>query len=402
MDVSQGTGSNVNGIHVSTYLTHALQGWGELVGSSVVELCGGKLEHPWKRGLWLLVVLPVVSLKLVVDGVCLLLDELVFPQAKGVEILKPVFVMGPPRSGTTFLHRVLAEGRDQFVTSPAWEVLLAPSILQKKFFRGVLSLDRKLGAPLVRLFRKVEAGLLKAFEDTHPGSLADPEEDYFYLSSMCACTGWILAFPAWKGIRKWMPGQPESSKEARREALGFYRRCLQKQLYVDGGRRTLLSKNASFSSWMDLFPEVFPDARFLICMRDPAEAVPSMLSTAEASLRGATATAGPNRLQEILLNEMTTQYHMLSQVRHDMVSGRAVVVAQKDLKRDLESVVRSAAEKLGLEFSADFWETLSEKSNESQSYSSSHIYDLADYGLEAEMLREICPQLAATPFHDPS
>ncbi len=382
---------------LAAWLTDLLQGLG---GSSCVELFSGRLDQPVKRGLWLLVVLPLILLKLLVDGVCLLLDEVFFPRAKETPIEQPVFVVGPPRSGTTFLHRVLAADREQFVTSPAWEVFLAPSILQKKGFRAVLSLDRRAGRPLVRLFRWIESGLLKAFEDTHPGSLADPEEDYFYLSSICACTGWLMAFPAWTSIRAYLPGQTEASEPARRRALVFYKRCLQKQVFADGGRRTVLSKNASFSSWMDLLPEVFPDARFLVCMRDPAETVPSMLSTAEMAVRASFAGAGPNRLQSILVDEMTAHYQILSQVRHDLAPGRAVVVDRNDLKEHLDLVVRTAAESLSLDFSTDFWNTLSEKSERSRSHSSSHDYELSEYGLTSETLRAACPTLSPTPLHD--
>lgn len=378
-------------------MTYALQGWGEIVGSSVAELFQGGLNHPVKRTVWLLVVLPLLTVKLLADGICLLLDEVLFPKASSVPILQPVFVIGPPRSGTTFLHRVLAEDRDQFVTSPAWEVLLAPSVLQKKFFRLLLSLDRKLGRPLVRLIRWGEGVLLKAFEDTHPGSLADPEEDYFYLSSICACTGWALVFPAWKGIHRWMPGQPEASEPHRRQALQFYRKCLQKQLYVEGGHRSLLSKNASFASWMDLLPEVFPDARFLITTRDPAEAVPSMLSTAAGSVRAAYAEAGPgSRLQEQLIREMEAHYACIFRVVPGLSKGRAMVVDQRDLKNQLEEVIRTFAEKLSLEFSQVFWNTLSERSKSSRSHTSNHHYDLSEFGLNADQLRASCPTLEAT------
>jgi len=367
---------------------------------SIAELFLGKLDHPVKRGCWLLVVLPVVTLKLLVDGVCLLLDELFFPEAKNVLIEKPVFVVGPPRSGTTFLHRVLAEDHVRFVTSPAWEVLLVPSVLQKKFFRGLLSLDRKVGRPLVRGFRWVEKRLMSAFEDTHPGSLADPEEDYFYLSSICACTGWLLAFPAWKGIRRGMPGQEECSEDFRRRALVFYRHCLKKQVFVDGGNRTVLSKNASFSSWMDLLPDFFPDARFVVCMRDPAEAVPSMLSTAQASVRVAYATAGKNRLQECLLDEMKAHYGCLNRVIPEWKAGRAVVVRQSDLKENLVAVVRTCTENLSLDLSDSFWQSLNINAERSRAHRSTHSYDLADFGLSAEDLRDTFPQLEPTPFDD--
>lgn len=39
----------------------------------------------------------------------------------------------------------LALDTERFVVSPAWEVMLAPSIVQKKLLRGLIRLDRKAG-----------------------------------------------------------------------------------------------------------------------------------------------------------------------------------------------------------------------------------------------------------------
>lgn len=393
MESLKGHDGGLGAPDLSERLSWGISGWGSLVGSSISELFSGKLDRPVVRAGWLLVVLPLVTLKLLVDGLCLLLDDLFFTQARDMPVREPLFVLGPPRSGTTFLHRVLAEDRDQFVTSPAWEVLLAPSIVQKKFFRAVLALDRKLGRPLVRGVRWLEKRLLSAFEDTHPGSLADPEEDYFYLSSICACSGWILAFPSWTSLRSVLPGQPEASDAHRRRALAFYKSCLQKQLFVDGGHRTVLSKNASFSSWMDVLPEFFPDARFVVSMRDPAETVPSMLSTAGASIRAAAATAGENRLQDLLIEEMKAHYRCLHEVIPTLPPERAAVLSQPEFKQDLEKVLRAVSAQLRLEFSTEFWEKVSRLGQESRSHRSSHIYGLTVTGVSPEELRTACPVL---------
>lgn len=366
----------------------------------MAELFSGNLVHPFRRALWLVGLLPLLLIKAILDGCFLLLDEVFFPKVKDLPLRAPVFVVGPPRSGTTFLHRVLAEDRDHFVTSPAWEVFLAPSILQKKALRGLLAVDKACGRPLVRGVRWAEGWVFRTFETTHPGSLADAEEDYFYLSSVCSCTGWMLAFPAWKILRKGMPGQPEHSHQHRKRALYFYRSCLQKQQVVDGNTRTVLCKNASFSSWMDLMPEVFPEARYIVCMRDPLEAVPSMLSTAGQTAEAVAATSNTRRLPGMLVEEMKAHYQCLYEVVPTLHS--AVVVAQPELKTGLESVVRTVAEVLSLEFSPSFWQTLSQTSEQSQRYRSPHRYALEDFHLSAEMLRQTCPTLDPTTLHDPS
>jgi hypothetical protein len=386
-----------------TYLGWMLAGAAELSWRSLAEVYSGELDHPWRRLGWLIVVLPLVWIKLAVDGVCLLLDEVLFPRAKQTSLDGMVMVLGPPRSGTTFLHRVLAEDRRTFVTSPAWEVFLAPSICQKRFLRAIRSVDRRLGSPLIRLIRWGEGAVLRAFEDTHPGSLLDPEEDYFYLGSVCACTGWQLAFPAWRGIRKWMPGQPEMSTERRRQALAFYRACLQKQRYADVSQRCILSKNASFASWMDLLPEAFPEARFAVCMRDPVETLPSMLSTARASVEGVFAQGRGKELNDLLLEEMKAHYRVLHEVIPALAPGRAVVVAQQDVKQRLTDVIHTIDRELNLKLTEDFFDILREKDEASKNYKSRHHYDTTSIFTTVSGLRMSCPTLPPTaldPSHD--
>lgn len=55
-----------------------------------------------------------------------LLDELLFPDHRRIEVRAPVFIVSNFRGGTTFLHRLLALDRDRFCTMQMWEVLLAP------------------------------------------------------------------------------------------------------------------------------------------------------------------------------------------------------------------------------------------------------------------------------------
>ena len=65
----------------------------------------------------------------------LLLDALFFRGYRRVEVSDLVFIAGNFRSGTTFLHRLMARDRDRFCTMQMWEVLFAPSILQRRLVR---------------------------------------------------------------------------------------------------------------------------------------------------------------------------------------------------------------------------------------------------------------------------
>ena len=89
-----------------------------------------------RRILVLLVLFPSYVTMLLVNWACLGLDELLFPRFRKQKIVRPLFIVGPPRTGTTLLHRLLAKD-DQFTSMRTWEILFAPSIVQKRFWLGV-------------------------------------------------------------------------------------------------------------------------------------------------------------------------------------------------------------------------------------------------------------------------
>ena len=89
---------------------------------------------------------PFYVINQAINGFCLLLDEIIFPGYHDMAVTDPVFIVGFPRSGTTYIHRLMATD-DQFTTIRLWEILFAPSISQKKIFQALGRLDRKLGDP---------------------------------------------------------------------------------------------------------------------------------------------------------------------------------------------------------------------------------------------------------------
>ncbi|WFB36054.1 sulfotransferase [Kiritimatiellota bacterium B12222] len=377
----------------------SLQSLWDVIALLIAEwgaLFKGVYKRPVARACWLLLCSPLLVLWQCLTQLCLALDELCFPRYHHIEIRSPVFVLGPPRSGTTYLHRQLAESSSQYATASAWELFFAASILQKKLFRGLSYLDRRMGRPLSRTFDFLEKRAVQQFSQTHPGSLKEPEEDYYALQPWLRCSGVMLAFPSWKGFRRLLPGSAEMSDNYRRESLALYRRCLQKQLYVHGSGLTLLSKNASFSSWLDLLPEFFPDARYVICMRSPFETVPSMLSTADLAQRGFFAETHAQEMHTVLLNNMRAHYQVLNDQIPKSDDGQVVVVSHQEIKMSLEAVFGLFTSKLGLQVSEPYQESLRKRAESSKTFQSRHHYNLADYEVDEEDLRQNFPMTVST------
>ena len=97
------------------------------------------------------------------------------------------------RSGTTFLHRLLARDERNFTSMNTWEILFAPSITLRKVVRALAALDRRLGG---RLHGWLAAGERYFQEDNvmHRIALWEPEEDqYLFLHIWSALIIWILS-----------------------------------------------------------------------------------------------------------------------------------------------------------------------------------------------------------------
>ena len=60
--------------------------------------------------------------------------------------------------------------------------------------------------------------------------------------------------------------------------MRYYRSCLQRHLYLNGPKKTLLSKATQLSGSVLSLREEFPDARIINILRNPAESIASHIS----------------------------------------------------------------------------------------------------------------------------
>lgn len=198
-----------------------------------------------------------------------LADHVLAPGQRTQAIEKPVFILGHPRSGTTFLHRLLAH--DPRFTAPlAWQLVL-PSV---SLYRTA-SAARRL-PPTRRLARHLERSLFGELTPTHEVRWDLPEEDdWLFLHVAASPTLEFLTRDPSLSRRFWQGDALPASE--RRAVMRWYRRSIQRHLYCESGR-TLLSKNPHFTGWMRTLRQCFPGARFIMLLRDPAEAIASRLA----------------------------------------------------------------------------------------------------------------------------
>ncbi|MEX2498051.1 MAG: sulfotransferase, partial [Wenzhouxiangellaceae bacterium] len=299
---------------------------------------------------------------------------------------QPLFVLGPPRSGTTHLHHVLSLD-EQTTTFRTWECLFGLSVTARKLLLGLGRLDRLLGRPFGRVGAWFARRFLAGMEDVHPFALDAPEEDFLALMPAMQCFILIVAFPRAEWL--WRTARLDQSvgQDERESIMRFYRACVQKHMYVLGRDKRFLSKNASFSGMAEALMQTFPDARIMSTTRDPKKTVPSQLSSIEPGLAAVGFRRVPVDLRDRLVDQLLFYYLHLEQLarRHP---DRIVVIDNDTLRDDLEKVVEASYRRLGLAMSGQFSEALELAGRRSRGFASGHEYTLEEYGLSEAMIEQ--------------
>lgn len=346
--------------------------YGRVLGGRVL---GGYLAV----GLLLVVVLPV----LVFHRIALALDLVLFPGLKKVVVRRPLFVVGPPRSGTTLMHRLLAENDKQFTTFRLWELLFAPALSEKYLARGIARFDRFVGSPLRRLLTWAERKFSESLDGVHQTSLFLPEEDYLALLCHGGCFLAVLVFPRADWV--WRLGNFSSDLSAadQQRLVVAYRGLLQRHLYFRGEERVVLSKNPTFCAWLPKLVEVFPDARFIGLLRSPAEIVPSQLSSVRSGMDLFGNDVRDPQIRDSFVALLAGYYRQVGQVLSSLPVGRASIVEYRRLKTSSDEVVIECLRQFEYQCSKDYQESMRLKAGQVSGYRSGHRYTLADFGLTA-------------------
>lgn len=345
----------------------------------------------WRRLRFLFLFAVVFPWLFVVGQLTLALDHLLFPGFRKVELRKPVFIVGQPRTGTTYLYRLLAQDSDTFVTFRLVDFLF-PSITLKRLAAATAAIDRALGGFGLGLLERVDRDFLPDFAAIHRVGFLLPEEDeYLLYHLMCSGTMWLL-FPGVERFRRLLFLDSEAPPAERRRVTARYEALAKRHLYQRGAHRILLSKNPWFTGKIESLAEAFPDARFVKLERSPLEAIPSAASMLHFSWHN-TGALPPRALGVERVIEIFTAYDRharrcfaaLGPERSHALRFRALVSAPAD------EVGRLLA-RLGVPVSPAMGTILASEGTRQQKRKSRHRYGLAEWGLDEAWVRERFPE----------
>jgi hypothetical protein len=319
------------------------------------------------------------------NALCFLLDEMFYAGYRKIELEKPVFITGNPRSGTSFIHRQMTGDKRQFFFFKTWEIIF-PAIIQKKFLTFIGRIDRLFGNIFSAFLKRIEERIFQNFNRMHRLGLFYPEEDDKLLAHIFSCFDLVYFFPFFEVFdchyRFDMAAKPNDQKRI----MAFYVSCLKRQAYFKGNRGHLLSKSPFFCSKIESLFEYFPDAKIIYLIRSPLEVVPSMINMAHEiwkSTIGADATYSI----EDKTYEMARFFYEYPLSRLDQAPQSSyILVNYMDLVSHPSKVIQTIYRKFAYEVTSDVKKIFDEQESDARSYRSSHFYSLDDFNISREQI----------------
>lgn len=189
-----------------------------------------------------------------------IIESILYLFSKKEKVKAPIFIVGHPRSGTTYFHDSLNE-IDSLVASRMIDCLYP---FMNKYFKFLLVPILEKVLPETRLMDKMAV------------SWDSPQEEEFGMELMNGYTsvGFLFAPHARKMIldKYILLNSPSAKKKWQRAHLKF----AQKIQSINKGK-TLVFKSPSNTAKILEILEIYPDAKFIHIVRNPLDVIPSTL-----------------------------------------------------------------------------------------------------------------------------
>ena len=294
------------------------------------------------------------------------------PEILNTEIPSPIFLIGWMRTGTTFVHRLLAQDPDTR-TMPYWESMYPVPPSSGKDDRA---------KELARVLKQLE-GISPNYEAIHPMGACEPEECVALFTNIFRTLQYNVQYRV-PGYVEWLQGQDP------RIAYGQYRQQLQLvQHHRPHGARFAL-KDPTHSVFLPTILELFPDARFVFTHRDPATTISSLCSLYAYTRALFSDDIDPHALGPELMNSyLPGSLERALEIVDGLPPDRVAHVRHVDVRHDPVATMSQAYRDLGMELTDPARAAMEAMlAAESRKPRDIHIHSPEGFGLTADVIRE--------------
>ena len=303
-------------------------------------------------------------------------DRQLHPNISRQEILKPLFIVGLPRSGTSVLHRLLAADLEH--RAPLmWEIRSPSPPTRVREKRRIQQATQSCNffnwiAPTFRYVHAVGPEVpQECVSLMTPTFLSDQFDAMYYVPSYRA---WFF-------------------QQDLRPAYEFHRRFLQHLQFRRAAHRRWVLKAPTHMSAMPALLSVYPDALFVQTHRTPLDSMASV-SSLMTILRSAFSDAvDPVTLCREAIDYWSDAIEKFLPERDRLADNRICDIKYDEIRCDPISAVRRIYEYFGWSLSRDAEQRMrSLVASQAKRLSANHRYDLAQFGFSAaEVLQAFAP-----------
>ena len=305
------------------------------------------------------------------------------PEIERAEIRRPVFIVGINRTGTTFLHRLLARDR-RFWTLRGYE-LGEPTLPAEQYATTAWTPADPRRARAADILEAT--GVRRIFAGIHHVDIDEPEEDFPILR---------LAFANWVTLVRYHV--PEYGRwlaaTGSGDAYAWHRRTMQhftwqRRQREPGCARQWLFKMPGHLMELENVIGAYPDAVFIQTHREPARFMGSWMSMVER-IRSLSSEPRPRR--DLGVEQLAFMSDMLDRAvrfreAHPELEHRWFDVSYVDLIENPMAIVRGIHERFDWHPEQAAMEAMEDwrlRQAERRRRETRHRYDLKDYDLTPE------------------
>jgi hypothetical protein len=328
----------------------------------------------------------LLQVRQAISAVTLGLDHLFYPGHRKQPVDRPIFIVGNPRSGTTFLHRLLL-GAGGMASFELWEMLF-PAITARKL----------LGRIVPRMDRLSPARYHPS--DVHDTSLRGIETDdvAWFFRTLDGPFAWAY-FLAWQDtwgseLSRRNFGIADVTDHERERFFRYYEACWRRNL-VYKRRNRILAKTSMLAFRLPEVLQRYPDCKLVYIIRDPVEVIPSGMSLLAGVLENGYDVWNRTRKEDQerwIENLYQASCAMLGTFHEAQSTGliperNLCVVRYTDLLQNLEPTIARILDFIDIEPTAEFREEVRLQAERQRAYKSRHEHSPDQFGLDPERIR---------------
>jgi omega-hydroxy-beta-dihydromenaquinone-9 sulfotransferase len=312
--------------------------------------------------------------------ITLAFDFVFYNSFRKKKIVAPVFLIGHPRGGTTFLHRFIMKNCPEFNSLCLYDFLF-PAITAKKIMRPFRGKMQK--AQLDKLYDP----------KIHKTSFFMPEtEDIaLFLRYFDGLLSWMY-FYTWKVFKNNEEFEATLNKRLGQEKFIRYLKKIHLRSVYKSNKKVFSKSFAFIFNYHHIIKE-FPDAKILFVIRDPLFAVPSFMSLVSGVQRKLNNLDQQSdelkmRFYSNFYKTSLYYYHKIHQIISVNKGNKNIlVVTHKDIVTNFKETFDKVMDFYSINRTLGLENAITEQIEKQKSYKTEHIYSLEKFWLTEAKIR---------------